>query len=486
MKRKITSTIEIATFSIPLSSMTTPNKVRRQHILIRALRITAFAILTLVSVAGAAPFAYVTSIGIDTGTVFVIDTATDNLTAVVPIEGWAGEAAINPAGTKVYVTDISGISTTISIIDTATNTVDAVVDVGSYPRKITVNPKGSRVYVTNRYSRVDDNSNNVSVVNTVIGTSTNTVMDPINMGLSTYDIAFYPDGKKIYATNSRNNTTSVIDATTNKIIAAVSVGDYPTDIAVSPDGNKVYVINSGSNNVSVIDTATNNVTGSVPVGNGPGDIAVSPDGTKIYVTNSGSYDEQGNTVSVIDAVTNKVIATVYVGTAPKGVAVTPDGKKAYVAISNGYSSDYKDNVSVIDTATNKVTATVNTGKYTMNYPVGVVIGPIIKPNEPFIKSNITDQSTKATSNETYPSTMVTLNTTENISVEETNLPSYEEKNVIELNNSNNNSNNDINNSKSDNGSNSSGNESSKNNSTPGFGLLGGLACLYGGWKLRKK
>lgn len=479
MKRKITSTIEIATFSIPLSSMTTPNKVRRQHILIRALRITAFAILTLVSVAGAAPFAYVTSIGIDTGTVFVIDTATDNLTAVVPIEGWAGEAAINPAGTKVYVTDISGISTTISIIDTATNTVDAVVDVGSYPRKITVNPKGSRVYVTNRYSRVDDNSNNVSVVNTVIGTSTNTVMDPINMGLSTYDIAFSPDGKKIYATNSRNNTTSVIDATTNKIIAAVSVGDYPTDIAVSPDGNKVYVINSGSNNVSVIDTATNNVTGSVPVGNGPGDIAVSPDGTKIYVTNSGSYDEQGNTVSVIDAVTNKVIATVYVGTALKGVAVTPDGKKAYVAISNGYSSDYKDNVSVIDTATNKVAAIVNTRKYTMNCPTRVVIGP-------YIDSNTIEQSTKATSNETYPSIRATLNKTEDTGVGETNLPSYEEKNVIELNNSNNNSNNDIINSKSDNGSNSSGNESSKNNSTPGFGLLGGLACLYGGWRVRKK
>ena len=34
--------------------------------------------------------------------------------------------------------------------------------------------------------------------------------------------------------------------------------------------------------------------------------------------------------------------------------------------------------------------------------------------------------------------------------------------------------------------NSSGNKSGKTNSVPGFGLLGGLACLYGGWKLRKK
>lgn len=34
--------------------------------------------------------------------------------------------------------------------------------------------------------------------------------------------------------------------------------------------------------------------------------------------------------------------------------------------------------------------------------------------------------------------------------------------------------------------NSNGNKTSKNNSIPGFGSLGGLACLYGGWRLRKK
>ncbi len=46
--------------------------------------------------------------------------------------------------------------------------------------------------------------------------------------------------------------------------------------------------------------------------------------------------------------------------------------------------------------------------------------------------------------------------------------------------------------KESNNSNNSDSESdtedkpSKNNSTPGFGLLGSLTCLYGGWKLRKK
>lgn len=115
-----------------------------------------------------------------------------------------------------------------------------------------------------------------------------------------------------------------------------------------------------------------------------------------------------------------------------------------------------DNISVINTATNTITATVNAGIY----PTGVVFGH-------FVNSNVTDQSTGATSN-----------ATEDIGVKETNLPS-EEINAVELNNSNNN------NSESDNGSSSSGNESSNNNSTPSFGLLGSLTCLYDGWKLRK-
>ncbi len=465
MKSEAISTTPIDSFLIPLSSMITPNKARREHTIIRTLRITILVVLVLVGVAGAAPFAYVTSIGIDTGTVFVIDTATDNLTALVPVEGWAGEAAINPAGTKVYVTDSSG-STNVFVIDTKTNTVDAVVDVGGYPRGIAVNPKGSRVYVTKRYSRVDDDSNNVSVINVVIGTSTNTVMDPVNLGLSTYNIAFTPDGKKIYATNSLNNTTSVIDATTNKIITTVPVGDHPTDIAVSPDGRKAYVINSGSNDISVIGSATSTVTATIPVGDGPSDIAVSPDGTNVYVTNWRS-----NNVSVINAATNTVTATISVGLTPFGVAVTPDGKKVYVVNSAIYSSDYEGNVSVIDTSTNKVTATVNTGKYTMNCPTGVVIGPSIS-------SDMIDQKIKVTSYETDQSTMATLNTTEDIGVKGTNLSS-EEKNAVKLNNSNNNS-------ESNNDSSSGGKESNKSNSTPGFGLLGGLVCLYIGQRLRKK
>jgi hypothetical protein len=52
--------------------------------------------------------------------------------------------------------------------------------------------------------------------------------------------------------------------------------------------------------------------------------------------------------------------------------------------------------------------------------------------------------------------------------ETANLSTFGAKNGVELNN------------------NSNENKSSKINSAPGFGLLGGLTCLYSRWKLRKK
>ena len=62
----------------------------------------------------------------------------------------------------------------------------------------------------------------------------------------------------------------------------------------------------------------------------------------------------------------------------------------------------------------------------------------------------------------------------------TDLSASREKSAGELNNSNNKD------SESNNESSSSGDKSDENKSASGFGLLGGLTCLYGGWKLRKK
>jgi YVTN family beta-propeller protein len=78
--------------------------------------------------------------------------------------------AVKPDGSKVYVASLAdGI---VSVIDTATNTVSATIPVGVFPEGVAVKPDGSKVYVANV------NTGTVSV----IATATNTVIATIPVG----------------------------------------------------------------------------------------------------------------------------------------------------------------------------------------------------------------------------------------------------------------------------------------------------------------
>ena len=84
------------------------------------------ALLILVSIAGAAPFAYITSSL--NNTVSIIDTATNTITATITGFSSPCGIAITPDGTKVYVANRLG--GTVSVIDTTTNKVIATFTVG--------------------------------------------------------------------------------------------------------------------------------------------------------------------------------------------------------------------------------------------------------------------------------------------------------------------------------------------------------------------
>src|SRR3990170_3787634 len=79
--------------------------------------------------AQAGPFAYIPNDG--SNTVSVIDTATNTVTATVPVGANPAGVAVHPAGTFVYVANFN--DNTVSVIDTATNTVTATVPVGNAP-----------------------------------------------------------------------------------------------------------------------------------------------------------------------------------------------------------------------------------------------------------------------------------------------------------------------------------------------------------------
>jgi len=351
------------------------DKTFRRHFFIKALGITVLTFLTLVSITGAAPFAYVINQDLPSG-INVIDTATNKVVSYVDGDASGPGVAVNPAGTKVYVTNSD--KNTVSVIDTATNKVTVTVKVGNGPYGVAVSPEGKKVYIAN------SGSNTVSVIDA----ATNKVTTTVKVGNGPCGVAVNPAGTQIYVTSDKN-TVSVIDTATNKVTATVKVGNGPCGVAVSPNGKKVYVANHDSSSISAIDTTKNKVAATVKLGNGPdgfalspNEIAITPDGKKVYVACSVSSMGYYNFVPVIDASTNKVITNIDDGFYDNvGIAITPDGKKVYV-INRGYTgAGY--GVSVINTATNKVTGDVDSGEY-MLIPIafGQFIGPSVKSVKP--------------------------------------------------------------------------------------------------------
>jgi YVTN family beta-propeller protein len=288
--------------------------------------------------------AYVPNGGSNPGTVSVIDTATDTVSATITVGHGPEGAAVTPDGAHTYVTN--NTDGTVSVIANATGTVSSTITVGTAPVGAAITPDGSTAYVVNQ------NSNNVSVIDTALGSVSATV----TVGGSPQEVAITPDGTRAYVTNNFSGTVSVINTASNAVLATITVGTGTNGVAFTSDGAKAYVANSGSNSVSVINTGTSAVSSTITtgIGNSPFGVAISPDGTKAYVSNNGD-----GTVSVIDIGTNTVKSgagyPITVGNKPVGVAFTPDGGKAYVAnVQDG-------TVSVIDAATDAVTATVTVG-----------------------------------------------------------------------------------------------------------------------------
>ncbi len=297
----------------------------------------------------AAPFAYIANKA--GNTVSVVDTASNAVTATIPVGQSPYGVAVNSIGGRAYVSNQN--SKTISVIDTMDNSVTTIPASGmltKQPGGLAVNSAGTRLFVA------DNDGTTVSVFDTATGNK----LGSRDLGLTGNA---QPDGVavgpvvggvyKVYVTCFGTNQVMVVtasDATDPAVINAwplvsVTVGTTPLPnpkgVAVSTDGSMVFVANMDENTVSVINGSTNAIIGTpVAVGNTPFGLAVTPNGTKVYVANSNTVNIPYTvTVININTTAKTVIDTSTInltnGQMPMGIAVTADGAKVVTANSYG-------------------------------------------------------------------------------------------------------------------------------------------------------
>jgi YVTN family beta-propeller protein len=262
--------------------------------------------------------AYVTS----AGNVFVIDTAGNSAVGSIPLPRNPAAIAISGDGSHAYVADFS--SAVFWVIDTATDRVTATVDIGPTKVQVPATPAvavsrdGTAAYITNP-------SDNTLTVVDMAGAFVRT---RIALHMRPSGAAVTPDGSGVYVSGCAAFCTSgvlaVVDTRTYVISDSVPTSRPLSHIAVSPNGKFAYAPSGAG--LLVVDTHTNNVIAQIP-GDLWSEVNITADGARVYV--------HGSRLAVIDAASKTVAGTIPLPSGVGSFAMRPDGTVGYFASPDG-------------------------------------------------------------------------------------------------------------------------------------------------------
>jgi len=309
-----------------------------------ALRISAFLVIILSGhpSAWAKSFAY---IGGDDGKVYVIDQASQQVTATVQVDSFctASGMDIRKDGTKVYIS--SSCNGWVSILDTNTYEVITKASPIEDPGQMVLSLDESILYVVSAYG---------GKALYVLDAADLSTLDVIALGSNPQGIALSPDGSQLYVSNKGDSNIVVIDTASRQIVGSpIPTPAGETTLLFTRDGSKVYAApldfgNAIPDSVTVIDAQSQQVLGGIQVGSGAYGMEVSLDNSKLYVCN---YDD--NSLSVIDVANDTVMDTVPLNASPYGVNFTEDGQRLWI------THHWSGSVAILDADSNAILSEIS-------------------------------------------------------------------------------------------------------------------------------
>ena len=280
------------------------------------------------------------------GAIGVLDIESKRMLKTVPVSAPDG-IAITPDGREVFVS--SSDSGTVKVLDTASDTVVASIDVGGKPAGLTITPDGillvaavggadqvviidvsqnavvHRVAVGQAHSSCITSDGQYAYVGSQVSASPAIVkIDLDDEGpAQTFPVDKSPralacEADRIYFTVVGLDAVERLDPQTGALGTPIPSGGSPHDVRAAQPGQTELVVSQTAGDLEFIDVGSATLVGQVPTGKLAHWIALTGDRTVAYVTNEGD-----DSVAVVDLGRRVVTDTISVGKAPRKIVLQP-------------------------------------------------------------------------------------------------------------------------------------------------------------------
>ncbi len=141
-------------------------------------------------------------------------------------------------------------------------------------------------------------------------------------------------------------------------VTNVRSGNGSEGFDLSPDGKEIWAANTRDATVTIIDVVAKKTIQTLPIPvKGANRLKFTPDGRRVLISGLGAGpNAAGIGLVVIDATTRKEVKQLSLGGGAAGILIAPDGSRAYVAVSTS------DKVAIVDLKTLEVTGQISAGK----------------------------------------------------------------------------------------------------------------------------
>lgn len=216
---------------------------------------------------------------------------------------------------------VNNQSQSVAVVDLATTQIVATIPVAPLPTEAVRRPKSKEIYVVSKSGKVS-----------VIAFPSLTVEHTFGIGPSARDMVFSPDGHYAYTLNPRAGQIVFLDCNAFKETGRVNLVPNLAHLTITPNGKTLIASDPSGDRLFFVSTAKQKVLGSVKVGKRPGPLVVSLDSSAVFVADTGSEK-----ISVAEVSSRTILAHIEMGSKPDGLVLKPDGGELFVLSSDGSS-----------------------------------------------------------------------------------------------------------------------------------------------------